>query len=191
MKRFLLFFLLINVSWISTASENLIAVSVFIENRTIHKFEKGSIQFDKEKGLIFPITRYAYNKFFIPRGEYQVKFESDDFSCWVVQPTSINEKNNIIKVILFSKENQLKIKFEKALSIIESNDFVVHSLIAEHNYLSDFKVKYDIGFKLEACMIDPFSMKKAREQNLKLALQLTEKYGDSWKKDLPFKPFGL
>ncbi|MFP2995975.1 hypothetical protein ABN763_08690 [Spongiivirga sp. MCCC 1A20706] len=191
MKRLLLFFLLINVSWISTASENLIAVSVFIENRTIHKFEKGLIQFDKEKGLVFSVSGNTDNEFLIPRGKYDVKFESKEFSSWVVKPKRINKKNNSIKVILFPKENQLKIDFEKSMFIQESNEFIVHSLIGEHNNLSDFREKYDIGFKLEACMIDPFSMKKAREQNLKLARQLTEKYGDSWKKDLPLKPFGL
>ncbi|WP_417430294.1 hypothetical protein [Halpernia sp.] len=60
--------------------------------------------------------------------------------------------------------------------------------------LQDFKKfqkKYGVGVKNEGCVITSTLSKIATENNTILAKYLTKKYGNSWKSDLPFLPFGL
>ena len=62
--------------------------------------------------------------------------------------------------------------------------------IADQDF-QKFKEKYGIDLKTEGCVIDSFSSKRAKQNNTLLAKYLTKKYGETWKKDLPFTPFGL
>lgn len=55
----------------------------------------------------------------------------------------------------------------------------------------DFKNKYCVDVVYENCVATAFLSEKAKKNNRKVAEYLTEKYGESWKKDLGFVPFGL
>lgn len=54
-----------------------------------------------------------------------------------------------------------------------------------------FKKKYHTDIVYQNCVISSEISKQAAKNNLALAKSLTEKYGDVWKKDLGFIPYGL
>lgn len=55
----------------------------------------------------------------------------------------------------------------------------------------EFRKKYGIAIIYQNCVISQFSSQKARENNQFIAKTLTEKYGDAWRNDLGFIPYGL
>ncbi|MDF2931384.1 MAG: hypothetical protein K0R36_715 [Chryseobacterium sp.] len=55
----------------------------------------------------------------------------------------------------------------------------------------EFRKKYGIAVIYQNCVISQFLSQKAKENNKLVAKELTEKYGDVWKKDLGFIPYGL
>ena len=54
-----------------------------------------------------------------------------------------------------------------------------------------FKEKYGVHVVYENCVITSYMSDKAKKNNQEVARYLTEKYGDSWKKDLEIIPYGL
>lgn len=54
-----------------------------------------------------------------------------------------------------------------------------------------FKEKYGVHVVYENCVITSYMSEKAKKNNQQVAHYLTEKYGESWKKDLEFIPYGL
>ncbi|OCK51337.1 hypothetical protein BA768_16845 [Chryseobacterium sp. CBo1] len=54
-----------------------------------------------------------------------------------------------------------------------------------------FKNKYGVGVVYENCVITTYMSEKAKKNNHEVARYLTEKYGESWKKDLEIIPYGL
>lgn len=56
---------------------------------------------------------------------------------------------------------------------------------------TDFKNKYCVDVLYENCVISPLQSEKAKKNNREVAKYLTEKYGESWKNDLGFVPYGL
>ena len=54
-----------------------------------------------------------------------------------------------------------------------------------------FKEKYGVNVVYENCVITTYMSDKAKKNNQEVARYLTEKYGESWKKDLEITPFGL
>lgn len=55
----------------------------------------------------------------------------------------------------------------------------------------EFRKKYNVDVVYENCVISPFISKQAEENNLAVAKNLTQKYGEVWKKDLGIIPYGL
>lgn len=55
----------------------------------------------------------------------------------------------------------------------------------------EFRKKYGIAVIYQNCVISQFISQKAKENNKLVAKELTEKHGDSWRKDLGFIPYGL
>lgn len=55
----------------------------------------------------------------------------------------------------------------------------------------EFRKKYGIAVIYQNCVISQFLSQKAKENNKLVAKELTEKYGDNWRKDLGFIPYGL
>lgn len=62
--------------------------------------------------------------------------------------------------------------------------------ITSHNH-EDFKQKYGVDIVYQNCVISPFISKLAKNNNKIIATYLTEKYGETWKKDLEVIPYGL
>ncbi|HPW97556.1 MAG TPA: hypothetical protein PK218_03250, partial [Flavobacterium sp.] len=56
---------------------------------------------------------------------------------------------------------------------------------------SEFQKKYGIGNSGQGCMITPDLSYTATQNNQYLAKYLDEKYGEIWRKDLPFLPYSL
>jgi hypothetical protein len=54
-----------------------------------------------------------------------------------------------------------------------------------------FRKKYGISVIYQNCVISQFLSQKAKENNQIVAKSLTEKHGDTWRKDLGFIPYGL
>ncbi|KUJ50833.1 hypothetical protein [Chryseobacterium sp. JAH] len=55
----------------------------------------------------------------------------------------------------------------------------------------EFRKKYGIAVIYQNCVISQFQSQKARENNQLVAKTLTEKHGDTWRKDLGFIPYGI
>lgn len=55
----------------------------------------------------------------------------------------------------------------------------------------NFRTKYKTDIVYENCVISPTISQKARENNRALAKNLTDQYGEIWKKDLGIIPYGL
>lgn len=55
----------------------------------------------------------------------------------------------------------------------------------------EFRKKYGISVQYENCVISPFLSQQAKSNNVLAAKMLTEKFGEVWKKDLGFLPYGL
>ncbi|MCW3168636.1 hypothetical protein OMO38_08855 [Chryseobacterium sp. 09-1422] len=72
----------------------------------------------------------------------------------------------------------------------ESSPHFMQFGIMSRNH-DEFKKKYGIAVIYQNCVISQFLSKKAKENNLLIAKQLTEKHGEGWKKDLGFIPYGL
>ena len=104
-----------------------------------------------------------------------------------------NPKNvNLISIKRYSKRQNLNTVTEKNIeSLINSDSAKFISFgIADQDFRK-FKEKYGVDLKIEGCVLTSTLSKKAKENNTFLANYLTEKYGENWKKDLPFVPFGL
>lgn len=54
-----------------------------------------------------------------------------------------------------------------------------------------FKKKYGIEVIYQNCVISKTIASQAKENNLATARALTRKYGNAWKKELGFVPYGL
>lgn len=67
--------------------------------------------------------------------------------------------------------------------------FIDFGIVLKSN--PEFTKKYKIGIKSEGCVITEASSKIAKSNNQQLADLLDKKYGDIWKKDLGFLPYGL
>ena len=53
-----------------------------------------------------------------------------------------------------------------------------------------FKEKYGIDVHNKGCLVSPEASRNAMENNKVLVKYLNTKYGESWKKDLGFTPYG-
>ncbi|MCL1670321.1 hypothetical protein M2T87_01315 [Elizabethkingia ursingii] len=54
----------------------------------------------------------------------------------------------------------------------------------------NFQKKYGISVRNMGCLVSPDMSKKAQENNTVLIKYLNKKYGNTWEKDLGFKPYG-
>ena len=117
--------------------------------------------------------------------------------------TSSNNKKLLRKIFIKSntdptKTESLKINLDRNIATLENIETQIKSGnakfisfgIASQDFRK-FKEKYGVDLKTEGCVIDTSSAKKAKQNNTFLAKYLTQKYGETWTKDLPFKLFGL
>ena len=95
------------------------------------------------------------------------------------------QKKQELKTVVWAK-NTDNIEF---LIKNKAIDFVQFGIMAK-NHLA-FSEKFGVGVRYENCVLSPTISKDARENNKALAYYLTQKYGDTWKKELGFTPYGL
>lgn len=87
--------------------------------------------------------------------------------------------------------SQKQITSENIESKIKSGEAKFISFGIAIQDFTKFQKKYKIGLETQGCVITPALSKIATENNTTLANYLTKKYGNSWRNDLPFLPFGL
>lgn len=86
------------------------------------------------------------------------------------------------------------VKDKKAKNEITTQDqkqshFIQFGIMSRNH--ESFKNKYGVDVFYQNCVISPFLSQQAKQNNTLLAKSLTEKYGEIWKKDLGFTPYGL
>ncbi|UFH33650.1 hypothetical protein LNP04_08085 [Chryseobacterium sp. C-71] len=80
-------------------------------------------------------------------------------------------------------------KNEKTLPNENASHFMQFGIMSRNH--DEFRKKYGISVIYQNCVISQFQSQKAKENNQLIAKSLTEKYGDTWRKDLGFIPYGL
>lgn len=110
-----------------------------------------------------------------------------------------NSKLFLLLIILsfsglsFAQKNEdvkVTIKDKKGSREVETLPHFIQFGIMSKNH-TDFRKKYKVDVVYENCVISPFISKQAEENNLAVAKNLTQKYGEVWKKDLGIIPYGL
>lgn len=171
-----------------------IPVTIHFNHSKDVDFTKGKITV-KETNQTFEII--SLEDFTIPleKGKYTITFTSEDFPKRSITKKVTETDNTFNFVVLvygkkeiisppkFSEENLKKqIEFGNAKFInfgIGIADF------------SEFQKKYGIGNSGQGCVITPDLGYTATQNNTYLAKYLDERYGDVWRKDVPFLPYGL
>jgi hypothetical protein len=183
---------------VSNATDKEIIAEVIFENLTTKESISGEFYINETNEKI-KIENIENFKITLPKkGKYQFRFITEDFIAFVSYPKRITNRKNIIRIQLMSKYYSANLDSEVTDEQIEKRisdekvNFIMHgignSIPIEY---SEFKKKYGIGLTKENCVIDPISMKKARENNQRILKYLTDKYGENWLKELNEKPFGI
>lgn len=198
MKNILFTFILTMSFAISNAADKAIITEVVFENLTAKKSISGDFYINETNEKI-EIKNIENFKITLPnKGKYQFRFITDDFITFVSYPKRITSRKNVIRIQLMSKYSFQNLKTEITSEQIENRishekvNFIMHGIdnSIPPEYI-EFKKKYGIGLIKENCVIDPISMKKARENNQRILKYLTNKYGEGWLKELKEKPFGI
>lgn len=104
------------------------------------------------------------------------------FAMHIVTPICAQNTN---RKAINTSQNEQHTKKEK----IYTTQFIQFGIMNKnHTY---FSKKYNIGVKYENCVISESLSQKAKANNKLLASRLDKKYGEIWKKDLGFIPYGL
>ncbi|AZA52179.1 hypothetical protein [Chryseobacterium sp. G0201] len=85
---------------------------------------------------------------------------------------------------------KITVKDKKGKKEVEILPHFIQFGIMSKNH-QDFRKKYNVDVVYENCVISPVISKLAEKNNVALAKNLTEKYGETWKKDLGIIPYGL
>jgi len=183
---------------VSNATDKEIIAEVIFENLTTKKIISGEFYINETNEKI-DVTNIENFKITLPKkGKYKFRFITEDFIAFISYPKRISNKKNKIRIQLMSKYYSTKLETEVTDEQIENRisdenvNFIMHGIdnSIPIEYL-EFKKKYGIGLIKENCVIDPISMKKARENNQRILKYLTDKYGENWLKELKAKPFGI
>lgn len=205
MKKIILTLTLVFFTSITFAAE--IEATVVFENLTNKEFTSGEftiIELNKKtevnKAESFKITLPEKRK-------YQFSFVSDDFTAYTFYPIRINDKKNTITIRLMEKTEFKSDGIQSFPMNLDTNltdeqikkrisegtlNFIMHGIDGSipEEYIR-FKKKYGIGLIKESCVIDPFSFKKATENNQMIFDYLNKKHGTYWLTELKAKPFGI
>ncbi|MFY1046870.1 hypothetical protein [Chryseobacterium sp. GP-SGM7] len=116
-----------------------------------------------------------------------MKFFKTTFILGLITFSTFNyAQNNEPIIIEAKKENDNKRISDKNEKVRHFIQFGIMSRTHE-----SFKEKYGVYVAYENCVITAYMSEKAKKNNQEVALYLTNKYGESWKKDLEITPFGL
>ena len=195
MKKSFFLVLLVAIFSFSFVERNKINVAVNFYNDQNISFTKGTLTV-LDTGEKFEINNLETLNIPLKKGKHQFHFESETPN-YIVAPKKITIVTNQVSVFLSEKITN------KDNSEINSNDsieksealkkpiatFIMFGIMSHNN--KKFTEKYNVDFKYENCVITGYLSKKAKKNNQRIAKILTEKYGDTWKKDLGFEPYGL
>ena len=205
MRKTMLTLTLALLASLSFATE--IVATVVFENLTDKELESGEFTIIDLDQKIEIHKAESFTVSLPKKGRYQFSFVSEDFTAYTFYPTRINKRNNTITIRLMAKTELSGNGIHSFPMILESDltdeqieqriedgtlNFIMHgidpSIPQEYR---KFKVKYGIGLIKENCLIDPFSFKKATENNQMIFDFLNKKYGTEWQEELESKPLGI
>lgn len=196
------------LSFTSSLSDQ-ITVTIVFENHSAKTSVSGTLYIEETRQTI-PFTTLNPISVILPKkGDYHIKFYSEDVDAFIAYPVKISERKNTVTVRLAHKtqmadtstppqrlatNDSSKFSMEQMEEGISKGViyFIVHGLIPINPETTKaFEATYGIGFISENCMMDPMSYKIAMSNNKKIEEYLNLKYGKAWKKQLPTPPFGL
>jgi hypothetical protein len=204
-KIILTFFTLALLSTLTFATE--IIATVIFENLTEKELKSGEFTIINLNKKIEIYKAESFKITLPKKGPYQFSFVSDDFTSYTIYATRINKRKNTITIRLMEK-TELKTGLINAIPLNLETDltdeqiekqiadgtlnFIMHGIDGSipEDYVK-FKEKYGIGLIKENCVVDPWSFKKATENNQMIVDFLNKKYGANWLKELKTKPFGI
>ena len=192
MKFFTTLLFLFTFTLLVSCKPTEIAVTIHFKNAENLNFTKGKITV-KETNQTFEISTLEDFTIMLKKGKYTIQF-SQNGNHQTSITKKITEKDFTFNFSVFhAKAIELKPKFseENLKKQIESGkaNFINFGItIAD---FSEFQKKYGIGNSGQGCMITPDLSYTATQNNQYLAKYLDEKYGEIWRKDLPFLPYSL
>lgn len=176
----------------SFISKEKVLVKIVFENPENIVFKGGKLIISKTKEEV-SITNLETKEILLDAGKHQFKFVSETPHLMYF-PAKIDTKNNTVKIKLVQPKNS----FENGLAteknfqeLLKSKNlqFVHFGFVSHEN--PDFEKKYGVLIKNEGCVITPIISEKVIKNNQLIASYLTKIFGDSWRKDLGFLPYGL
>ena len=192
MKKILLaLFFLCSIA-VEAETKEIIAEVVF-ENATDVTFSSGTF-FITELEEEIEITSLENFKITLPKkGKYQFGFYAEEFVSYILYPSKITSRKNIIRIRL---ESKIKSNAVSGFTIYTNNpdigmNFVYNGINNKPIDFTRFTEEYGVGMISKNCVVDPLMMKYVTAHNQKVAAYLTAKFGVTWKDDLPATPFGL
>lgn len=205
-NTFLLLFLL--TSMISQATDKEIIATVVFENMTDQDLSSGKFFVPALNKIVEINSENSFSIVLPERGKYQFAFYSEDFESYTYYPARITSRKNTITIRLENKEEEetktatfselpsselTNLTFTEIEERVEAGEinFIFHSISDTPIDFTDFQEKYGVGMVTKNDVVDPLGYKHAVEHNQIIAEYLRSKYGESWLKDLPSKPFGI
>jgi hypothetical protein len=169
-----------------------IPVRILIENPENIEFKGGKLIVLKTKEEI-SITDLQSKEILVDAGKQQFKFISET-PHYISYPKKIDTQNNTVKIRLIKSTNSPEsgLATEKNFQeLLKSKklQFVHFGFASRVN--PEFEKKYNVLVKNEGCVITPILSAHVTKNNQLIAEYLTKTFGDLWKKDLGFLPYGL
>lgn len=171
-----------------------VPVTIHFENPKNIPFEKGSLSIPK-LGKSFDVNTLEDVKINLKKGKYYINFKNDSIPNSSVF-AKITPKSNHVNIQLREKTvlniDDYRLASEENIQDLlkKQNANFINFGLGMQNF-TDFKKKYGIGNKNQGCVISESLSKNATRNNQFLAEYLDKKYGEAWRKDLPFLPLGL
>lgn len=134
--------------------------------------------------IVIPVSAIILATVFISCNQTKFSKKSDEIKS--AQHNYIS-KNDTVRINL--SENIATPENIENLVKTGSAKFITFGIAMQD--FKKFRDKYGVDLKSNGCVITGNSGSIAALNNQYLAKYLTEKYGDTWKQDLPFLPFGL
>lgn len=188
-------YLILNFIFIISPTDygQLINVTVDIFNHSGEKFTKGILVVDGKVEIIF--DKEGVHTIQLEKGSHEFRFKTEELQAVINAPEKISVNKNEIKVLLFSKKDNVKSNliskedsFEKIAALHQKGElkFLEYGLGAQmDDKMRDFTKKYGIHFSIEGCVVHD------TENNHLVAVFLDKKFGAEWRQELNHLPLGV
>jgi len=166
MKKILLaLFFLFSIA-VEAETKEIIAEVVF-ENATDVTFSSGTF-FITELDEEIEITSLENFKITLPKkGKYQFDFYAEEFVSYILYPSKITSRKNIIRIRL---ESKIKSNAVSGFNIYTNNpdigmNFVYNGINNKPIDFTRFTEEYGVGMISKNCVVDPLMMKYVTAHN--------------------------